>query len=144
MSEIENEHLWCPIDFVIHVIGSKWTIPIIRDLNTGKKRPSELMKSLPGISPKTLTHRLRELEKWGLVTRQAYQEIPPRVDYELSARGQDLMYVMEALRDLGESWQRNLDVKIPPNVKEQCSHCFEYRRECEPRAAVDRSNATSE
>lgn len=144
MSEIENEHLWCPIDFVIHVIGSKWTIPIIRDLNTGKKRPSELMKSLPGTSPKTLTHRLRELEKWGLVTRQAYQEIPPRVDYELSARGQDLMYVMEALRDLGESWQRNLDVKIPPNVKEQCSHCFEYRRDCEPRETTERSNGSPE
>ncbi|MBX3073933.1 helix-turn-helix transcriptional regulator [Candidatus Obscuribacterales bacterium] len=127
MPEIENEHLWCPIDFVVHIIGSRWTIPIVRDLHAGKKRPSELMKSLPGISPKTLTQRLRELEKWGLVTRQAYQEIPPRVDYSLSARGQDLMYVIEALRDLGESWQRNLDVKIPPNIKEQCSHCFEYR-----------------
>lgn len=133
MPEIENEHLWCPIDFVIHVIGSRWTIPIIRDLSAGTKRPSELTKSLPGISPKTLTQRLRELEKWGLVTRQAYQEIPPRVDYSLSARGQDLMYVIEALRDLGESWQRHLDVKIPPNIKEQCSHCFEYRdaKNCE-------------
>jgi len=127
MSKIENEHLWCPIDFVIHVIGSRWTIPIIRDLATGAKRPSELMKALPGISPKTLTQRLRELEKWGLVEREAFQEIPPRVDYSLSERGKDLMYVIEALRDLGESWQRGLDVKVPPNIKEQCSHCFEYR-----------------
>lgn len=129
MSKIENEHLWCPIDFVIHIIGSRWTIPIVRDLSTGPKRPSELSRSLPGISPKTLTQRLRDLEKWGLVERQAFQEIPPRVSYSLSERGKDLMYIIEALRDLGESWQRNLQIEIPPAVKEQCSHCFEYRNQ---------------
>lgn len=126
MSKIENEHLWCPVDLVIHVIGSRWTIPIVRYLRGGPKRPSELAKLLSGISPKTLTQRLRELEKWGLVERKAYQEIPPRVNYSLTQRGEDLVYVMEALRDLGESWQRNLDIQVPANIKEQCSHCFEY------------------
>lgn len=126
MSKIENEHLWCPVDLVIHVIGSRWTIPIVRYLKGGPRRPSELGKLLSGISPKTLTQRLRELEKWGLVQRKAYQEIPPRVSYSLTQRGEDLVYVMEALRDLGESWQRNLDIQIPENIKEQCSHCFEY------------------
>ncbi len=127
MRTIENEHLWCPIDFVIHIIGSRWTIPIIRELNKGPRRPSELTKTLEGISPKTLTQRLRDLESWELVQRQAYQEIPPRVNYSLSERGKDLMYVIEALHDLGASWQRSPDtLQIPPKIKEQCSHCFEY------------------
>lgn len=126
MSKIENEHLWCPIDLVIHIIGSRWTIAIVRDLVVGPKRPSELSKALNGISAKTLTHRLRDLEKWGLVERRAYQEIPPRVEYSLTSRGNDLVFVLEALRDLGESWQRALDIDVPPVIKEQCSHCFEY------------------
>ena len=128
MSKIENEHLWCPIDFVIHIIGSRWTIAIVRELATGVKRPSELTKTLVGISAKTLTQRLRELEQWGLVQRDAYQEIPPRVEYSLTSRGQDLVFILEALRDLGESWQRSMNIEIPPPIKEQCSHCFDYLR----------------
>jgi DNA-binding HxlR family transcriptional regulator len=130
MNNIENEHLWCPIDLVIHIIGSRWTIAIVRDLVTGPKRPSELAKALRGISAKTLTQRLRDLEKWGLVHRTAYQEIPPRVEYSLTSRGQDLVFVLEALKDLGESWQRSMNIKVPPTVKEQCSHCFEYLERC--------------
>jgi DNA-binding HxlR family transcriptional regulator len=107
------------------------------ELHKGARRPSEILKTLNGISPKTLTQRLRELEKWGLVTRQAYQEIPPRVDYALSDRGTDLIYVIEALRDLGESWQRGMDMKLAPHIKEQCSHCFEYRSATEGTTSVD-------
>jgi DNA-binding HxlR family transcriptional regulator len=126
MSKIEGPHLWCPIDLVIHVIGSRWTIAIVRELATGSKRPSELARALGRISAKTLTQRLRDLEEWGLVKRVAYQEIPPRVEYSLTDRGNDLLYVLEALKDLGESWQRSLNIEVPVTVKEQCSHCFEY------------------
>ncbi len=143
MNNIENEHLWCPIDLVIHIIGSRWTIAIVRDLISGPKRPSELAKSLKGISAKTLTQRLRDLEKWGLVHRAAYQEIPPRVEYSLTSRGQDLVFVLEALKDLGESWQRSMNIKVPPAVKEQCSHCFEYLDRCQRngngKSALDRT-----
>jgi DNA-binding HxlR family transcriptional regulator len=142
MSKLENEHVWCPVDFVIHVIGSRWTIPIVRYLNSGPKRPSELSKLLNGISPKILTQRLRELETWGLVEREAFQEIPPRVTYTLSDRGRDLVFVMEALRDLGESWQRNLDIQVPPAMKEQCSHCFEYIPSDSASAAHDEQEKT--
>jgi len=126
VSKLEKEHIWCPIDLVLHVVGAKWTIPIVRELSSGCKRPSELSKTLHGINPKILTDRLRDLEKWGLVHRAAYQEIPPRVEYTLTTRGQDLVYVLEALKDLGESWQRGLNVEAPPAFKEQCSHCFEH------------------
>lgn len=126
MRKIEKEHLWCPIDLVVHVIGSRWTIGIVRDLSQGPRRPSELSRSLGKISAKTLTQRLRDLEEWGLVRRTAYQEIPPRVEYELTERGKDLLFVLEALRDLGESWQKSLKIGVPPTIKEQCSHCFEY------------------
>jgi len=126
MAKIEKEHLWCPIDLVIHVIGSRWTIAIVRDLAVKPRRPSELAKSLAGISAKTLTQRLRDLEEWKLVKRTAYQEIPPRVEYELTERGKDLLFVLEALKDLGESWQRSLEIEVPTNFKEQCSRCFEY------------------
>jgi DNA-binding HxlR family transcriptional regulator len=126
MAKIEQNHLWCPIDLVIHVIGSRWTIAIVRDLAIKPRRPSELSKSLNGISAKTLTQRLRDLEEWKLVKRTAYQEIPPRVEYELTERGRDLLFVLEALKDLGESWQRSLNIEVPAQFKEQCSRCFEY------------------
>lgn len=126
MSKIEKNHLWCPIDLVIHVIGSRWTIAIVRELAVKPRRPSELSKALAGISAKTLTQRLRDLEEWQLVKRTAYQEIPPRVVYELTERGKDLLFVLEALKDLGESWQRSLNIDVPEKFKEQCSGCFEY------------------
>src|SRR5262249_52137177 len=129
MDRLSQEHLWCPIDLVLHVVGAKWTIPIVRELFTGAKRPSELSKRLRGINPKTLTDRLKDLEHWGLISRKAYQEIPPRVEYALTERGQDLVYVMEALRDLGTSWQRANNLQVPPYIKEQCTHCFANRLE---------------
>lgn len=125
MAEIEEKHIWCPIDLVIHVIGSRWTIAIVRELAVSAKRPSELTKALSGVSAKTLTHRLRELEEWRLVSRTAYHEIPPRVEYELTERGRDLIFVLEALKDLGESWQREMKIPVPDAFREQCTRCFD-------------------
>lgn len=108
MTHGDNEQIRCPIDLVLHIIGAKWTIPIVRELLDGAKRPSQLSKALKGINPKTLTDRLRDLEKWELVERRAFQEIPPRVEYSLTNKGRELISVMEALRKLGESWQGSL------------------------------------
>lgn len=128
MSSDEDLQTYNPIDLVIHVIGSRWTIAIVRELVRSSKRPSELSKSLTGISAKTLTQRLRELEEWKLVKRTAYHEIPPRVEYELTERGKDLIFVLEALKDLGESWQRALDIEVPESFKKQCRSCFDVVR----------------
>ncbi|MEM9907721.1 MAG: helix-turn-helix domain-containing protein [Cyanobacteria bacterium P01_D01_bin.44] len=96
--------LQCPIQFVLDTLGNKWSILILRELWTGDHRTHELLKALPGISTKTLTARLRNLEGQGLVQRQAYPEVPPRVEYTLTAKGRELKPVLIALHQVGERW----------------------------------------
>jgi len=87
----------------VRVLDGKWTMLVIRDLLDGTRRFSELRASLAGISPKTLTDRLRELEQHGLVERTSYPEIPPRVEYRLTAKGRTLEPVIGALAAWGAS-----------------------------------------
>jgi len=93
----------CPVTRAVHVLGGKWTMLVIRDLLGGTRRFSELRSSLAGISPKTLTDRLRDLEQHGLVERVVYAEIPPRVEYTLTAKGRTLEPVIGALATWGRS-----------------------------------------
>ena len=93
----------CPVARAVEVLDGKWTMLVIRDLLRGTRRFSDLRTSLAGISPKTLTDRLRSLEEHGLVTRVMYAEIPPRVEYSLTARGRDLKPVLDALSAWGAS-----------------------------------------
>ncbi|NEQ28258.1 MAG: helix-turn-helix transcriptional regulator [Microcoleus sp. SIO2G3] len=87
----------CPIQFTLDIIGSKWALLILRELFTGNRRTHEFLEALPGISTKTLTIRLRELEAYGLVTRHVFPEIPPRVEYSLTEKGRELQPVMGSL-----------------------------------------------
>jgi DNA-binding HxlR family transcriptional regulator len=114
----------CPTDFVIHTLSTRWTMALLRALAIQPLRPSELTKSLPGISAKTLTQRLRELEQVNVIARTSFQEIPPRVVYELTERGKDLMFVLDALEELGNSWQRTLPAYQIWGPNEQCAHCY--------------------
>ncbi|GAA1799679.1 helix-turn-helix domain-containing protein [Luedemannella flava] len=91
----------CPVAQAVAVLDGKWTILIIRDLLGGVRRFSELRASLVGISPKTLTDRLRALEADGVVKRTIYAEIPPRVEYGLTATGRQLGPVIDALAAWG-------------------------------------------
>ncbi len=93
----------CPVVAALDVLDGKWTILVIRDLLPGTRRFTELRRSLPGISPKTLTDRLRSLEDHGIVHRQMYAEIPPRVEYSLTDRGRTLEPVLAALAAWGGS-----------------------------------------
>lgn len=93
----------CPVARAVRVLDGKWTMLVIRDLLGGTKRFSELRASLAGISPKTLTDRLRDLEQHGLVERVTYAEIPPRVEYTLTKKGYTLRPVIGALADWGRS-----------------------------------------
>lgn len=93
----------CPIERAVSVLDGKWTLLILRELFGGTRRFGELRASLPGVSPKTLTERLRSLEDSGVVTRTIYPEIPPRVEYSLTPRGQQALPVVLALRDWGET-----------------------------------------
>ncbi|MCG8367007.1 MAG: helix-turn-helix transcriptional regulator [Pseudanabaenales cyanobacterium] len=114
----------CPIQFVLDMLGGKWSILILRELFLGERRTHEFLEALSGISTKTLTIRLRELEKHGLVERQVYPEVPPRVVYSLTQKGKDLQPVMAALHQVGEQWLQQEYCRCPlvtPNHSSQVS-----------------------
>lgn len=92
----------CPIAKALDVIGTKWTFLIIRDLLLeGTMRFRDLQKSMDGISPKTLSLRLRELEKHDIVARKVYPEVPPRVEYSLTEKGRCLESIFIELKRFG-------------------------------------------
>ena len=93
-----------PVHFVLSIIGNKWAILILNELFAGNRRTNEFLVAMPGISTKTLTARLRELERCGLVQRRAYPEVPPRVEYSLTAKGYELRPVLVALKQVGQRW----------------------------------------
>ena len=94
----------CTVERALAVIDGKWTTLILRDLLSGTRRFGELRSSLGGISPKTLTDRLRALEEQGVLSRQVFPEIPPRVEYTLTAKGRALGGVVHALAEWGAAW----------------------------------------
>lgn len=94
----------CPIQFVLDLISSKWSVLILRELFQGDRRTHALLDALPGISSKTLTLRLRELEHHGLVKRTVYPVIPPHVEYSITAKGRELKPVFLSLKEVGERW----------------------------------------
>src|SRR6266705_3095999 len=99
----------CPVALTAKIISGKLTLLIIRDLATGVKRFNQLERSLQGISPKTLSERLRYLEEEGVVLRQTFAEVPPRVEYSLSEKGHDLVDVIECMRCYGKQWLCDAD-----------------------------------
>lgn len=96
---------FCGVAEAVAVLGDAWTLLILRDLAGGARRFGELEAST-GISVRVLTDRLRGMAAAGLVTRQMYPEIPPRVEYALTEKGRDALSVISALRDFGEKWLR--------------------------------------
>ncbi len=94
----------CPIARAAALIGDTWTLLIVRDLTHGSRRFSELEESLAGISPKTLSQRLKMLEAANLISRQAFAEVPPRVEYALTEKGEALLPIIEAIKTFGERY----------------------------------------
>jgi DNA-binding HxlR family transcriptional regulator len=94
----------CSVACTAEIIGSKWTAVLVHDLSEGPRRFSELERSLPGISPRTLSERLRALEQEGIVERRSYAESPPRVEYELTEKGEALLPIIDEMRRFGHEW----------------------------------------
>jgi DNA-binding HxlR family transcriptional regulator len=94
----------CPVCRTADIVCGKWTLLVIRDLAEGRSRFCELERSLHGISPRTLSLRLRALEEEGIVERQTFPEVPPRVEYALTEKGRALVPLIEDMRAYGLQW----------------------------------------
>jgi DNA-binding HxlR family transcriptional regulator len=86
------------------IIGNKWTALILRDLHDGPKRFGELERSLDGISPRTLSQRLDDLEHCGIITKESFNEMPPRTEYALTPKGRDLIPVLQQMATWGDKY----------------------------------------
>jgi DNA-binding HxlR family transcriptional regulator len=94
----------CPVCRTAEIVCGKWTLLIIRDLADGRSRFCELERSLAGISPRTLSLRLRALEEEAILERQTFPEVPPRVEYVLTEKGRALLPLVESMRAYGREW----------------------------------------
>lgn len=95
----------CPVETTLTLIGDKWKVLILRDLMPGTKRFSELRKSVGDVSQKVLAAQLRDMEKSGLVHREVYAEVPPRVEYTLTELGYSLKPILDAMWSWGEAYK---------------------------------------
>jgi DNA-binding HxlR family transcriptional regulator len=99
-----HEATSCAVAACAEIIGAKWTALLVHDMSEGPRRFSELEHSCAGISPRTLAERLRVLEVDGLVERRSYAESPPRVEYELTEKGEALLPIIDAMRHFGHAY----------------------------------------
>ena len=99
----------CPVATTVQLIGNKWKLLIIRNLiYKGKQRFGDFLKTIPAISKKVLTDDLRALESDGIIERQVFAEVPPRVEYSLTTLGLSLKPILEAMSEWGADYKAHL------------------------------------
>ncbi|MCL2017306.1 MAG: helix-turn-helix transcriptional regulator [Alphaproteobacteria bacterium] len=103
MSPVKNAHI-CPAEVTVNLIDSKWKLLILWELSQGVRRFSDILKKIDGISQKMLTQSLRSLEADGLVSRQVYAEVPPRVEYSMTDLAHDLAKILDVMGDWGQKY----------------------------------------
>ena len=108
MNEKTKELPACPVETTLTLIGDKWKVLILRDLMPGTKRFGELKKSIDTVSQKVLTAQLRDMEANGLMRREVYAEVPPRVEYSLTEFGQSLKPILDAMWNWGEDYKNSV------------------------------------
>src|ERR671923_755412 len=104
----------CPVCRTADIVCGKWTLLLVRDLAEGCTRFCELERSLAGISPRTLSLRLRALEEEGIVERQTFGEVPPRVEYSLTPKGEALIPLIDDMRRYGREYLGVDDCAVTP------------------------------
>ena len=108
MESIESsERLTCSVEITLKVIGGRWKVLILRELFGGIKRFGELHRALDGITQKMLTQQLREMEQDGIINRQVYLQVPPKVEYSLTLLGETLKPILEAMHEWGIKYLEN-------------------------------------
>lgn len=99
----------CPVATTVQLIGNKWKLLILRNLQIRPWRFNELQKSLEGISQKVLTQSLRSMESDGIIVRTVYAEVPPRVEYSLSKLGETMSPILDAMEKWGNDYKASLN-----------------------------------
>lgn len=92
----------CPLEYAVKAISGKWKIPIIWRINEGEKRPSEFLRGIATVDRRVLNQQLKELEEVGVLSKERFDEVPPRVEYTLTPLGMQLVEVLKQLNAWGE------------------------------------------
>lgn len=100
----------CPVATTVQLIGNKWKLLIIRNLLASPQRFTEMKRTIPGISQKVLTDNLRALESDGLINREVFAEVPPKVVYSLSELGSTLRPILDAMVQWGNEYKANYKI----------------------------------
>lgn len=103
--KVKKELPACPVETTLTLIGDKWKVLILRDLMPGTKRFGELKRSVGNVSQKVLAAQLRAMEESGLVHREVYAEVPPRVEYSLTELGKSLKPILDSMWAWGEGYK---------------------------------------
>ncbi len=121
----------CPMARSLEIIGERWTLLIVRDLLRGPRRFQDLVDSLESLAPGILSRRLKLLEDQGIVTRRMYSDHPPRAEYALTPRGQELREIVGAITIWGSKHLKGERVLVhkrcdhPIEIAYRCAHCDE-------------------
>ncbi|MBN9286142.1 MULTISPECIES: helix-turn-helix domain-containing protein [unclassified Flavobacterium] len=102
-----TENKICPLEEAVNTISGKWKIPILWQMNEGMKRPSEFLRGIAVVDRRVLNQQLKEMEESGLIRKESFNELPPRVEYTLTALGDELVKVLWSLNDWGKTLMAN-------------------------------------
>jgi DNA-binding HxlR family transcriptional regulator len=108
----KDELPFCPVVKTLSLIGNKWKMLILRNLLAAPQRFSDFMDTIPGISKKVLTDNLRELERDGIISREVFDEFPPKVIYSLTELGESLRPIIDAMRQWGNDYRERTEGNI--------------------------------
>ena len=117
--DVQEQHYRCAVEATLDFIGGKWKGVIVYHLLGGTKRFGELRRLIPDVSQRMLTLHLRELERDGLVHREIYREVPPRVEYSLTPFGETLMPVLKVIQNWGETHDSTIKVIKNAQIEQQ-------------------------
>jgi DNA-binding HxlR family transcriptional regulator len=118
LANIQDKTYLCPLELSIDLIGGKWKTIIIWQLREKTLRFSQLKRRLPGITQKMLTQQLRDLENDGLISREVYPQVPPKVEYSLTDYGRTVLPILKSLFKWGINYSSEFDVEVDLSLYE--------------------------
>ncbi|QCX01568.1 helix-turn-helix transcriptional regulator [Aggregatimonas sangjinii] len=107
MKKSERKNSECPVSHALGIIGGKWSLLILKEIGLEKRRFGELKRLIPEISEKMLIQELKSLVHFGILTRKAYREIPPKVEYSLTENGKSVLPIIDQIKSFGTEMMNN-------------------------------------